>query len=203
MEKTFIYETSNQQKVKTFFVTLITFIVFTGLIFTAALIFRETFLGSDIYTTLRNVIEEDIKQFTPIGLFYLSFISAFFFTALPFDLFFYFGLQNGNPFWISLVLTVSGMLPSMAINYYVGLKFSPFAFMIISRKRVYKIRRWVNKRGSLLVYLFNLTPFLPGAVLTFALGIARYDLARLFTFLTLGTLSKLLIIGGFYFVFIA
>jgi uncharacterized membrane protein YdjX (TVP38/TMEM64 family) len=93
------------------------------------------------------------------------------------------------------------MLPAMAFNYFVGSKLFFIVRDLVPKKRMYKIRRWVNRYGASMVFIFNLVPILPGSLLTFALGITRYDFTRLFMFLILGSSLKLLIVYWIFVVF--
>jgi len=57
---------------------------------------------------------------------------------------------------------------------------------LVSRKKVYKARRYINKYGSYGIFLFTAVPFLPGPLVTFALGVAKYNIPRLFVITFLG-----------------
>jgi hypothetical protein len=200
MEYSFVYETSNKKKIKVFFISLALLVsLFTVFIFSATF-FREAVLESFLAKIIIAFFGREIIDFTPLGLFYLSLVSSLFFIALPFELFFYFGLQQGNPFFISFLLTTLGVIPSMAFNYYVGFKFSSLVMNFLSKRKVYKVRRVVNKYGGLSIFLFSLAPFLPGSILTFSLGIAKYDFFRLSFYFILGSSLKLIVIFGVFLV---
>ncbi len=72
---------------------------------------------------------------------------------------------------------------------------------IASKKKVYDTRRFVNKYGALGIFLFNFLPF-PAPLLTFALGIARYNFTRLFVLTLVGKLAKYIVLIIIYAVFV-
>ena len=65
----------------------------------------------------------------------------------------------------------------------------------ISKKKVYETRRFINRFGGYGVFLSNLSP-LPAEILTFALGITKYNVYRLYTLQILGTVIKYVAIVG-------
>jgi len=194
-----IDEVSNFQKVRVILVTILLLLFLISVGFTI-FNYREALIVQHSFEGVKNIFEDDLADFTPIGLMILSFIGGFFFIPLPIELFFFKGLLNGNPYFLSLFFVIIGYLPAQLINYWIGSRFSQLVMTLFSRKKVYKVKRWVNKYGAYGIFGFNILP-LPSPVLTFALGIANYNLLRLFLWMFLGALIKYLAIIGFHALF--
>ena len=65
---------------------------------------------------------------------------------------------------------------------------------LVSKKKVYQARRFINKYGAWGVLISNLSPF-PSEILTFALGLAKYNVYRLFTLMMIGNIVKYSVIA--------
>ena len=113
------------------------------------------------------------------------------------ELFFYYGISKGSPIFLSLLMINAGFLLAQFVNYELGKKLNRFFLYFMSKKKLYKTRRFINKRGWVGVFLFNLLP-LPAPLLTFALGITKYNIYRLFFFMVLGNIIKYAVMIGFF-----
>ena len=134
---------------------------------------------------------------TPIGLFYAHFIGGIFFVPSADELIFYYGLLKGNPLIFSFAVALIGYMLAQVLNYFIGSKLSPFVLHLVSKKKVYKVRRVVNKYGAYGIFLFNLLP-LPAPLLIFALGMARYNFKRLLVITFLAKCIEYAAIIGIY-----
>ena len=197
----FVLERSNKHKREVFVATVMIVVVISAIFVVMMTFFREGFTTSSSYTAVKEFFNKDIKAMTPVGLFYMSLFGNLLFIPLPVEIPFYLGLGKGNPFWTSLFLVVAGMIPAYAFDYYVGTKFSKIIFTFISTKKIYKAKRVVNKWGGLSIFLFNVS-LMPANELTFALGIAKYNVVRLFFYTITGSLIKFSAIYGFYYFFV-
>jgi len=146
---------------------------------------------------MQNWIITEISQVSIFGLFLMGLFGSLFIFPVPIDALFYYGLTQGNPALLAIILVFTGSLIGNFIDYWLGIKFSKHAIHFISIEQMYKAKRWVNKYGAFAVFLFNLTP-LPASVLTFALGIAKYNLTRLMFFFSLGVLTKFIVLAFIY-----
>lgn len=140
-------------------------------------------------------IIKDMRTFSSLGIFFLSLIGGLFFVPVPLETFFAYSLFRGNPLVLTLIALLAGGLISHSISYLIGTKLSTFALYFFSRKQVYKVKRSANAWGAYAVFFINLIPFLPSPVLSFALGITKYNYSRFITFFFLGTAVKFTIIG--------
>ena len=195
-DREFIYETSNHQKIKTLFVVIVSLMFSIGIYMTIRTIFDDAF-SSASFQTLKNTLFLQIKDFTPVGLFFLGFGGALFFLPYSEEIFFILGLSNGNNPWISLFFIFAGVFPAHALNYWIGTRFSFATMQFMSTKKIYKTKRMVNRWGAYAIFFCNLTP-LPAPLLSFALGIAKYNTTRFWVFLVLGIVVKYLAIIGLF-----
>lgn len=143
----------------------------------------------------------NIKNLTLFGLFLAHLIGGIFFVPSPDEIIFYYGLIKGNNYFLALLFSTVGYMIAQLGNYYVGKKISPLIMDIVSKRKVYETRRFVNKHGAIGIFLFNLLPF-PAPLLTFALGIARYNFTRLFVLTLAGKISKYVILILIYWIFV-
>ncbi|HIH05450.1 TPA: hypothetical protein HA281_03280 [Candidatus Woesearchaeota archaeon] len=194
-DHTFIKETPNHQKIRILGVTLLSILAAVGLWIALKSVLAEI-VGAESLEAAQGYVIADMASFTAIGLFYWGFISGLFFTPVPVEILpvlYFKGLLNGNSPLFSLFLQFAALVPAHAIDYYLGRKFSPAFLNFISKRKVYKAKRWINAYGSYAVFLFNVLP-LPAPILTFALGIARYNILRLSVLFLLGNAVKYLAI---------
>ena len=175
----FIRENSHKQKIITLIVSLFVLAVLLALSFFVLTHWYGFVQKVPIAEKLVLSIKEDIINVNLKGLFYAHLIGGLFFVPSPDEIVFYYSLTKGNPFFLAIVFSLIGHLIAQLLNYFVGLKVSPFILSIISKKEVYKARRFVNRYGGYGIFIFNFVP-LPAPLLTFALGIAKYNFTRLF-----------------------
>lgn len=193
----FVIENSNRQKIRVFFTSLIVFIVLIGLGFSLFITFNDFDKSGNIMETVKEKIMDQVKSITPAGMFYSGFWASLFFMPLSQELFFYYGISKGSSIYLSLLMINAGFLLAQYVNYEVGKRLNRFFLYFMSKKKLYKTRRFINKRGWLGVFLFNLLP-LPAPLLTFALGITKYNIYRLFFFMILGNIIKYAVMIVFF-----
>ena len=197
INKEYIYEISNFQKVKVFIISLILLTLIIGITIVSFTTFKEAINSSAPFIVIKDIIKNEITKLTPIGLFYLSLFGGLFFAFSPIELLFIKGLYNGNQIILSSILVIAGTLVSQFVNYFIGSRFSKLVFNFISIKKVYKTKRIINKYGSISILFFSILP-LPVDILSFGLGITRYNLPRLFTYVFIGSIIKLIAISLFF-----
>ncbi len=145
-----------------------------------------------------HFFEQDVRALNPLGIFYITFFGDLFFNPIPPELFFYAALLKNNAPWLLTIASFAGIILANIVNYVVGRRCSLFFMYFMSKKNVYKVRRYVNRYGAYAVVIFNILP-LPAPLLTFALGMARYNKWRLFTALIIGSIVKHALIFGFHY----
>jgi len=185
----FVKETSNKQKIRFFSISVLLLIILIIASFTLYSFFKDSINKSPSVKAFNNFIDDQVVKLTPIGLFYLCFIGSLFFLFAPLEAFFFLSLKAGSPIMLSLLFSMTGIILAHLINYFVGLKFGNFILNFMSKKKVYQTRRKINKYGIYTILIFNILP-LPSDVLTFGLGITRYNILRLFVLTFIGNLIK-------------
>lgn len=195
----FIQYESHTGKIITTLIAIFIFLVliFGGVLF---LIFWYPIIEAiPLLSLVVSQIRTSITEATLIGLLYAHFLGGLFFVPSPDEIIFYYALLKGNPPILALGIALFGYMAAQLINYFLGKKVRTPLLTIISKEKLYQTRRFVNKYGSVGVFLFNVLPF-PAPLLTFALGIARYNIRKLFILTIAGKVIKYLVIIGFYFV---
>ena len=85
----FVIENTNKQKIRVFFTSLIIFLIIIGL----GLAIYSTFGGFDnsakSFESIKDLIMNQVKSYSPAGLFYSGFWASLFFMPLSQELFFY------------------------------------------------------------------------------------------------------------------
>ena len=134
--------------------------------------------------------QQDIIKLNTRGIFYVTFLGDLFFNPLPAEIFFYDAIIKGNsPILFLFIAAIIGAFLSHLINYILGRKFSIFFMYFVSKKSLYKVRAKVNRYGAYAVLFCNILP-LPSPLLTFGLGVTRYNSSRLFIMLMIGNIIK-------------
>lgn len=192
-ERHFIKETSNKYKIKIFLATVFILIIIIGSMVAFAGTLNTLFSKVPGYDSTKIIILEEVKSLSPIGLFYTGFAGGLFFIPIPQEAFFYYGLFNGNGIIVSLLTVNAGYLLAQGVNYFLGSKSNNFFIHLISKKNFYKARRFINRKGGFGIFIFNFLP-LPAPLLTFALGVANYNIYRFFFYTLLGTTCKYAVI---------
>ena len=189
-ENAFIYEESRYRKIFTVLIFACV-LVLAGFVLATNWSVFSAFVGSSpLASKILNFFYDDIEQFNTLGIFYITFLGDLFFNPLPPELFFYNALIKGtSPILLLFAASMVGMLLANIVNYFLGRKFSVFFLYFVSKKNLYRVRRKVNRYGGYAVLVFNIFP-LPAPLLTFGLGITRYNHSRLFMMLIIGNVIK-------------
>jgi membrane protein YqaA with SNARE-associated domain len=197
----YIQENSSKYKIRVLVFSIIAFLLFLFL----AIFFYK--FGYNLFKTtpfLHKIItylKYNFVNVTPIGLFYEHLIGGIFFVPSADELVFYYGLMNGNPILFSFVAALTGYMLAQILNYTIGSKISNFMLHLVSKKKVYKTKRWINKYGAYGIFLFNAIPILPAPLLIFALGVTKYNFKRLFIITTLAKVLEYSILIGIFLLF--
>lgn len=196
----FVLETSNWEKLKSFFVVLGISCFFVVLGVLLAKYWNQGLSNIGFLNVIVSAINNSISNFTIWGVFYASFLGGLFFVPTPDEVLFYYAITKNSLILFSILATLAGYFLAQLINYYIGLKASDHILNFVSKRQLYKSRRYINKYGGIGIFLFHLLPF-PAPVLVLGLGLAKYNLKRLFIWAFLGKILKLIAIAGFYLFF--
>ncbi len=201
MQYTFVQETSNN-RLKRFIALLIMTILVLSSTFVAVINYLDTKDKISSESFLSRYTPDVVHNITPFKQFILGIVSGLIFLPVPapVELTFYVGLKQGNPVLLSMGAALLGFVIGSAITYIIGWKLSKQVAYLVSTKKIYEVRRKVNKYGVYAIILLNIVPA-PSDILSFSLGITRYNVKRLFFFLILSVVVKLVVIATFlYFI---
>ena len=184
----FVHETSNNRGKR-----FIALLVMIALIASGSIIAAVSYWGAQGKASSESFFSrytpDIVHNITPLKQFVVSILSGMIIFPIPNEVPFYVGLRQGNPPVLSVLATVAGFVLGNIITYFMGLKLSKQVVYLLSTKKIYELRRKVNKYGVYAVIVINLLP-VPSDILTFGLGTIRYNFKRLFLFLTLANLVK-------------
>ncbi len=194
----YIYENNRDRQIK-FLLIFISGILFIGAAwFSLFSLIQSDTSSQNFFLSVYKFLKDQIKTFTLSGLFFSGFLGSLFFSFFPLEISFYYGLLKDNPPFLSLLFIMAGLLPAEIFNYVAGKKLSNFMLYFVSLKKVYATKRLVNKYGGYGIFLFNLIPIFPSPLLTFALGITKYNSTRLFIILIIADILKFAAIIMFF-----
>ena len=182
-------------------VLLLTLYIFLGL-----LIFGLTY-----YFFLKNIdfflitfinflvdgVTLEIKDLSYKGIFYIALFGGFFLIFMPLEVIFISVLTSGKSALILIPIYLMGLFISYTINYYIGYKLGTFSKKLITYKKFYSIKKFVNNHGILAIFLFNFLP-LPSQPLSTILGVFKYNIFKFYIFFILGQLCKYILISITY-----
>jgi len=193
----YIQENSSLHKIKSVGFSIIGLVVILFLAIFFYKFWYNLIQTIPILSKLMISLKYNLMNTTPIGLFYGHFVGGIFFVPSADELIFYYGLLHGNPPILSFFAAIIGYMLAQILNYVLGYKISNFILHIVSKKKVYKTKRWINKYGAYGIFIFNITP-LPAPLLTFALGVTKYSFKRLFLIITIAKVLEYLALIGIF-----
>jgi membrane protein DedA with SNARE-associated domain len=155
------------------------------------------FFQDTIITTFLRHISSHVTSFNLLGSFYIALFGGLFFIFMPMEAYFVNSLRYNHPALLFIVF-LTGMLISYSLDYIIGMKLSKISRKVVSPKKFYKIKSYINKYGKMAIFLANLIPFLPSQQITFISGVFRYNKMRLFVFTISGQVIKMICVITFF-----
>jgi len=150
--------------------------------------FQDTFVSH-----LVGFVKDHIAQFDIMGAFFIALFGGLFFIFLPMELYFINSL-NHNSGWTLLLVYVIGMLVSYSADYLIGKNLSNLSRKLISPKKFYRIKSYLNRYGKIAIFGASAIPMLPSQQITFILGVFRYNKTRLLALTVAGQLVKYVVL---------
>jgi len=170
-------------------------------------LFYFIFLNSNIFdfflvnwiNAIVNNVSLNISNTTLIGSLYSSIVGGIFVAPIPLELIFIKFLKSQNPLILVLVFYILGLIISYSINYFIGARLTNLSKKIISVKKFYKTKGFINRYGAWAIFIFNVLP-LPSQILSVVLGVFNYNKAKFYVFFISGQIIKYaaITIGYFY-----
>ncbi|PJZ41263.1 hypothetical protein CH370_10630 [Leptospira kmetyi] len=176
-------------------------LIFLGSVFLAILLLTLTTFGilkleipglSEIQKFALSIGKE-IKKPSLIGVFYTTLFGGLFFFYLPIE-FLYIRATYSKLDGSDLVfLHILGLLISFTINYFLGRIAARACIKLISPKKFYRMKGFLNRYGVLAIFAFNALP-LPAPILSAVLGVIRYKKKVFYPVFVAGQLTQCLVI---------
>lgn len=193
MPEQFIYETSNNRTQRFIALCLMILLALSGLFFILGGV--DLASGGKVSGNEKtDLIPDFVKEVTLEKQFLVSAMSGMIIFPIPNEVPFYMGLKQGNDPLLSILLTVLGFSIGNCITYFLGLKLSKQVVYLLSTKKIYELRRKVNTWGIYAIIAVNIIPS-PSDILTFGLGMVRYNFKRLFITLVISNMIKFSILA--------
>ncbi len=189
MDRRSLFETHTQQRVRIVTLAILIALGVIAVIIAVEAVIRAGRLSLPSLTSIIGFIAPALSNVTPLTLLYASFLSSLILVPLPIEVFFIAGIREGSDPVLSIAATVTGFLLANLVNYLLGWKLNGPVRAFSNPRHLYKVRRAVNRYGAYAVFGMNLIPS-PADVLTFGLGIVRYNFTRLFVILAAAGITK-------------
>ncbi len=174
-------------------------IAFVILVIISYLIFLKklSFFQDSLLTSIVGHVKSEIVAFSTLGSFYTALFGGLFFIWVPMEGYFIKAMLNSDPVLL-YALFIIGIIISYSIDYLIGLKLSKLSKKLVSPKKFYRIKTYINRYGKAAIFLASAIPFLPSQQVTFILGVFRYNKTRLFVLTLAGQMVKYLGILAVY-----
>jgi len=125
-----------------------------------------------VYSTFSYFFDE-VSRRTQLGIYYLFSFSSIFLFPIPLEVV-YAGLLKSLSFKQVYLPTVIGVITGQHINFFAGRFFGNILKPFIKRKTRKKIRKYLEKQGSLAIFFFNALP-MPYPLFNFIVGLSKYS----------------------------
>lgn len=167
-------------------IAIICFIIFITIIYLTLLkdLFRDSFISVVV-----SHIKKNITEFNLLGSLYTALFGGLFFIFFPMEAYFFNALRYNNYFVLAVVF-LSGLVVSYSIDYLIGMKMSKIAKRVVSTKKFYRIKSYINRYGKIAIFLASAIPLFPSQQVTFISGVFRYNKLRLFMITMAGQMIK-------------
>jgi len=122
----------------------------------------DLFEGTVIASIVSSV-KSQITAFSLIGSWYVAFFGGLFFIFVPLEIYFITAIKN-DP-WIVYLVFLFGISISYSLDYLIGVKLSKVSRKLISPKKFYTVKSYLNTHGKLGIFLPNFIPSLSNTIL--------------------------------------
>lgn len=148
--------------------------ILLALLIVSYILFLENMLQGTILANAVRHVTGQIAGFSLLGSFYTALFGGLFFIFVPMEAYFLKAIFSSHPAAVYSVF-ITGMLFSYTLDYIIGMKMSKFSKRLISAKKFYSTKTYINRYGRLAVFIAHAVPFLPSQQVTFILGVFRYN----------------------------
>ena len=152
---------------------------------------RDVYHGIPFLNTLVSHIRFNLGTRTPLGIFYIFFISSIFFIPSPVE-FIYGGLILSTDIFVLAPFTYFGILTGQLFNYFFGMLFGFLVKYFVKDKDILKAKTHIKKWGHVGLFVIHLLP-LPFQSINLVAGILRYNFVKWFSIVSIALIVRIII----------
>ncbi len=138
-------------------------------------------------------VSREIQKPSLIGVFFTTLFGGLFFFYLPIEFLYIRATYSKLDASDLIALHLIGLLISFSINYFLGRIAARACIKLISPKKFYRMKGFLNRYGVLAIFAFNALP-LPAPILSAILGVIRYKKKIFYPVFVVGQLSQSVVI---------
>ncbi|AOP35250.1 hypothetical protein A0128_16215 [Leptospira tipperaryensis] len=169
------------------------FIALTLLILATSGILKFEIPGLSAVQKLVLYVSKEIQKPSLIGVFFTTLFGGLFFFYLPIEFLYIRATYSKLDGSDLIMLHILGLLISFSINYFLGRIAARACIKLISPKKFYRMKGFLNRYGVLAIFVFNALP-LPAPILSAILGVIRYKKKIFYPVFVAGQLSQSVVI---------
>ncbi|XDD50787.1 VTT domain-containing protein [Leptospira sp. WS92.C1] len=169
------------------------FVAITLLFLTASGILKFEIPGLNSIQKLVLYVSREIQKPSLEGVFFTTLFGGLFFFYLPIEFLFIRATYSRLDGSDLIVLHILGLLISFTINYFFGRIAARACIKLISPKKFYRMKGFLNQYGVLAIFAFNALP-LPAPILSAILGVIRYKKKIFYPVFLAGQLAQSVVI---------
>ncbi len=164
-------------------------IIIASFLLLISIILLSTIFGREIY---------GLESASLLNFALVHFAGYLFFIIMPVEIVYLYVLNSGVNFWLLLLISLATAVVAQSLDYLIGRLLSDKIIEIfIGKRRHERIGKYIEKYGSITVFVFNLLP-LSSPIVALVTGMLRFSYKRLLVFMTSGLILKYLVLTLFF-----
>lgn len=161
---------------------------------------NRSFIEGTIFEYIIIFFRENLANYTLMGVFLLALFGSLFFVPLPMEILFASYISKNPNTAMVFLMYLLGIFIGYTFNLFIGYKFSFIAKKLISIKKFYQIKVWINKYGKFAVFLSNAL-ITPSQQISLIVGVFKYNKYKFWIQFLSGQLIKMIVIVIFVLIF--
>ncbi|TGL76961.1 hypothetical protein EHQ83_12630 [Leptospira yasudae] len=176
-------------------------LIFLGSVFLAVILLSLTasgllkleIPGLEAIQKLVLYVSKEIRKPSLLGVFFTTLFGGLFFFYLPIEFLYIRAAYSKLDGSDLVMLHILGLVISFTINYFLGRIAARACIKLISPKKFYRMKGFLNRYGVLAIFAFNALP-LPAPILSAVLGVIRYKKKIFYPVFVAGQLAQCAVI---------
>ncbi|MBW0432566.1 VTT domain-containing protein [Leptospira yasudae] len=176
-------------------------LIFLGSVFLAVILLSLTasgllkleIPGLEAIQKLVLFVSKEIRKPSLLGVFFTTLFGGLFFFYLPIEFLYIRAAYSKLDGSDLVMLHILGLVISFTINYFLGRIAARACIKLISPKKFYRMKGFLNRYGVLAIFAFNALP-LPAPILSAVLGVIRYKKKIFYPVFVAGQLAQCAVI---------